>query len=127
MLKVILTKILLQKSWSSRTILILSMLYQVSEFEATNQRRLTKQKYFAEAEGLQKPLYSQGGANLSNRPPTGVDLALGLSGYDKLANDFPPHKQRPPTTLQPLKDEDEEMKRRVADLDAQEAKWATIR
>ena len=57
-----------------------------------------------------------------------MDLALGLSGYDKLGpDDFPAHKQRPPSTLQPLKDADEEMKRRVASLDAQEAKWARIK
>ena len=57
-----------------------------------------------------------------------MDLALGLSGYDKVGNnDFPAHKQRPPSTLQPLKDEDEEMKRRVANLDSQEAKWEKIR
>ena len=57
-----------------------------------------------------------------------MDLALGLGGYDKVGNnDFPAHKQRPPSTLQPLKDEDEEMKRRVANLDSQEAKWEKIR
>ena len=57
-----------------------------------------------------------------------MDLALGLSGYDKVGNnDFPAHKLRPPSTLQPLKDEDEEMKRRVASLDTEEAKWNKIR
>ena len=64
--------------------------------------------------------YSLGSSNYTSRPPTGVDLALGLGGYDKVGNnDFPAHKQRPPSTLQPLKDEDEEMKRRVASLDSQ--------
>ena len=72
--------------------------------------------------------YSLGSSNYTSRPPTGVDLALGLSGYDKVGNnDFPAHKQRPPSTLQPLKDEDEEMKRRVASLDTEEAKWNKIR
>ena len=48
--------------------------------------------------------YSLGSSNYTSRPPTGVDLALGLGGYDKVGNnDFPAHKQRPPSTLQPLK------------------------
>ena len=67
----------------------------------------------------------------TSRPPTGVDLALGLSGYDKLYNTeatTASHREvRTPTTLQAYKDEDEEMKRRVASLDAQEAKWQRIK
>lgn len=106
----------------------LGRLRQATEFEVSNQKRLMRRQYFAaEAESKKLPPYSQGGASYTIRPPTGVDLALGLSGYDKLGNDFPAHKQRPPSTLQPLKDEDEEMKRRVASLDSQEAKWERIR
>lgn len=88
-----------------------------------------RRQYFAEEESKKLPPYSQGSSSYTIRPPTGVDLALGLGGYDKLgpANDFPAHKQRAPSTLQPLKDEDEEMKRRVASLDSQEAKWERIR
>ena len=60
--------------------------------------------------------YNQSSSLYGIRPPTGVDLALGLSGYDKVGvEEFPPQKQRPPTTLQPLKDEDEEMKRRIGE------------
>ena len=50
------------------------------------------------------PKYSQGASSYSIRAPTGVDLALGLSGYDKLGKTLPP--ERTPTTLQPLKDSD---------------------
>ena len=93
----------------------LDRLRQFTEFEASNQKRLMRRQYFADSEATKAPLYSQGSSSFTIRPPTGVDLALGLSGYDKLGNDLPPsHKQRPPCTLQPLKDEDEEMKRRVA-------------
>jgi hypothetical protein len=66
--------------------------------------------------------YSQGSAQYTARPPTGVDLALGLSGYDNFGGGLEPVK-RVPSSLQPLKDEDEERKRRVIDLEAEEAKW----
>ena len=50
------------------------------------------------------PKYSQGASSYSIRAPTGVDLALGLSGYDKLGKNLPP--ERIPTTLQSYKDSD---------------------
>lgn len=93
--------------------------------------RLMRRQYFAEDENKRSLSYSQGGALYTSRPPTGVDLALGLSGYDKLYNTeatTASHREvRTPTTLQAYKDEDEEMKRRVASLDAQEAKWQRIK
>ena len=48
------------------------------------------------------PKYSQGGGSYTVRPPTGVDLALGLSGFHDKLGDVGP-QERPPTTLQPLK------------------------
>ena len=48
------------------------------------------------------PKYSQGGGSYTVRPPTGVDLALGLSGFHDKLSDVGP-QERPPTTLQPLK------------------------
>ena len=92
-----------------------------------------RRQYFAEEENKRSSLrYSQGGALHTSRPPTGVDLALGLSGYDKFYNaqnssQASTREVRTPTTLQAYKDEDEEMKRRVASLDAQEAKWQRIK
>lgn len=89
-----------------------------------------RRQYFAEDENKRSLSYSQGGALYTSRPPTGVDLALGLSGYDKLYNTeatTASREVRTPTTLQAYKDEDEEMKRRVASLDTQEAKWQRIK
>ena len=37
------------------------------------------------------------------------------------------YDSRPPTTLQPLNDEDEERKRRIHSLENQEAKWQAMR
>ena len=57
------------------------------------------------------PKYSQGASSYSIRAPTGVDLALGLSGYDKLGKNLPP--ERIPTTLQSYKDSDMMRKKSV--------------
>ena len=62
--------------------------------------------------------YSQGQSRYTTRPPTGVDLALGLGGYDKFGDSLEP--KRTPSTLQPLKDEDEERRKRVATAEAEE-------
>ena len=48
------------------------------------------------------PKYSQGGGSYTVRPPTGVDLALGLSGFHDKLSDVG-SQERTPTTLQPLK------------------------
>ena len=58
--------------------------------------------------------YSVGNSKFTSRPPTGVDLALGLNGYDKLPVQFGP--ARAPSSLQPLDDLDDldKCRRRMA-------------
>jgi hypothetical protein len=58
--------------------------------------------------------YSIGNSRFTSRPPTGVDLALGLNGYDKLKP--PEGPARLPSSLQPLEDTDdiEKVRRRMA-------------
>jgi hypothetical protein len=58
--------------------------------------------------------YSTGNSNFTSRPPTGVDLALGLNGYDKLPANLGP--SRLPSSLQPLEDVDvlDKCRRRMA-------------
>ena len=62
-----------------------------------------------------------GGSKYTSRPPTGVDLALGLNGYDKLPV---ASKGRVPSTLQPLEDVDdlEKVRRRMSRRETEDIK-----
>jgi hypothetical protein len=68
--------------------------------------------------------YSVGNSKFTSRPPTGVDLALGLNGYDKLPAQFGP--ARAPSSLQPLEDLDvvDKCRRRMARRETEDIRLA---
>ncbi len=68
--------------------------------------------------------YSVGNSKFTSRPPTGVDLALGLNGYDKLPVQFGP--ARAPSSLQPLEDLDvlDKCRRRMARRETEDIRLA---
>jgi len=70
--------------------------------------------------------YSTGNSTYTSRPPTGVDLALGLNGYDKLPASAGP--SRLPSTLQPLEDVDvlEKCRRRMARRETEDIRYLLL-
>ena len=68
--------------------------------------------------------YSIGNSRFTSRPPTGVDLALGLNGYDKLGSSTATTSARIPSTLKPLDDFDDidKVRRRMARRETEDIK-----
>ena len=68
-----------------------------------------------------------GNSKYTSRPPTGVDIALGLNGYDKLPG--PAGVSRLPSSLQPLDDVDDldKCRRRMARRETEDYKLVFVK
>ena len=68
--------------------------------------------------------YSVGNSKFTTRPPTGIDLALGLNGYDKLSSSTATTPARVPSSLKPLDDVDDmdKVRRRMVRRELEDVK-----